>query len=108
MTVPGLDVHSADPPVLSHNFNTTARREIPCKKRKKAMKLSILATLAMLSPALAFVPASTHQTTSALNAQMDRKAFIASAVAGTIVVASPLIANAGTMGQERVSDPTEV
>ena len=72
------------------------------------MKLSVLATLAMLSPALAFVPASTHQKTSALNAQMDRKAFIASAVAGTIVVASPLIANAGTMGQERVSDPTEV
>jgi len=72
------------------------------------MKLSVLAaTLAMLSPASAFVPASTHQTTSALNAQMDRKSFIASAV-GTIVIASPLIANAGTMGQERVNDPTEV
>ena len=72
------------------------------------MKLSVLAaTLAMLSPTSAFVPASTHQTTSALNAQMDRKSFIASVV-GTIVIASPLIANAGTMGQERVSDPTEV
>ena len=72
------------------------------------MKLSVLAaTLAMLSPTSAFVPASTHQTATALNAQMDRKSFIASAV-GTIVIASPLIANAGTMGQERVSDPTEV
>ena len=76
--------------------------------------ISIIATLAILSSASAFVPASTHQgtqiKTTALSAQMDRKAFLASAVgtASTIFVASPLIANAGTMGQERVSDPTEV
>ncbi|KAL7536260.1 hypothetical protein ACHAXR_007028 [Thalassiosira sp. AJA248-18] len=38
---------------------------------------------------------------------MDRKAFIAAAGA-SIFAAAPLVANAGTMGQERVSDPTEV
>mmetsp|Transcript_24178 Transcript_24178/g.50662 ORF Transcript_24178/g.50662 Transcript_24178/m.50662 type:complete len:138 (-) Transcript_24178:363-776(-) len=71
------------------------------------MKLSIVATLAVLSSAAAFAPASQGSQSTALNAQMDRKAFIAAAGA-SIFAAAPLVANAGTMGQERVTDPTEV
>ena len=71
------------------------------------MKLSIVATLAVLSSAAAFAPATKGTQTTALNAQMDRKAFIAAAGA-SIFAAAPLVANAGTMGQERVNDPTEV
>lgn len=71
------------------------------------MKLSVIATLAALSSAAAFAPATQGPQTTALNAQMDRKAFIAAAGA-SIFAAAPLVANAGTMGQERVSDPTEV
>ena len=67
------------------------------------MKLSILATL--IASAAAFAPASQGPQTTALN--MDRKAFIAAAGA-SIFAAVPLVANAGTMGQERVTDPTEV
>ena len=67
------------------------------------MKLSILATL--IASAAAFAPAPQGPQTTALN--MDRKAFIAAAGA-SIFAAVPLVANAGTMGQERVTDPTEV
>jgi len=71
------------------------------------MKLSLIATLGAVSSASAFAPAAQGSQTTALNAQMDRKAFI-SAAGASIFAAAPLIANAGTMGQERVSDPTEV
>lgn len=69
------------------------------------MKLAVL--LAVLSSAAAFAPATQGPQTTALNAQMDRKAFIAAAGA-SIFAAAPMVANAGTMGQERVTDPTEV
>lgn len=69
------------------------------------MKLSILATL--IATAAAFAPATQGPQSTALNAQMDRKAFIAAAGA-SIFAAAPLVANAGTMGQEKVDDPTEV
>ena len=69
------------------------------------MKLSIITTLAVLSSAAAFAPATQGPQSTAL--QMDRKAFIAAAGA-SIFAAVPLVANAGTMGQERVNDPTEV
>jgi hypothetical protein len=71
------------------------------------MQLSIIVAFAALSSASAFAPAAQGPQITALNAQMDRKAFIAAAGA-TIFAAAPLVANAGTMGQERVSDPTEV
>lgn len=71
------------------------------------MKLSAIATLAILSSAAAFAPATKGPQTSSLNAEMmDRKSFIAAA--GASIFAAPLVANAGTMGQERVNDPTEV
>lgn len=69
------------------------------------MKLSIIATLA--ASAAAFAPATQGPQSTALNAQMDRKAFIAAAGA-SIFAAAPLVANAGTMGQEKITDPTEV
>ena len=71
------------------------------------MKLSIVTTLAVLSSAAAFAPAAQGPQTSALNAQMNRQAFLAAAGA-SLVAAAPLVANAGTMGQESVNDPTEV
>ena len=73
------------------------------------MNLSAIVCLAVLSSAAAFAPATQGRQTSssALNAQMDRNAFIAAAGA-SIFAAGPLTANAGTMGQERVNDPTEV
>lgn len=69
------------------------------------MKLSIIATL--VASAAAFAPATQGPQSTALNAQMDRKAFIAAAGA-SIFAAAPLVANAGTMGQEKITDPTEV
>mmetsp|Transcript_29764 Transcript_29764/g.63121 ORF Transcript_29764/g.63121 Transcript_29764/m.63121 type:complete len:135 (-) Transcript_29764:301-705(-) len=69
------------------------------------MKLSIFATLATLSSVAAFAPTTQGPQSTALN--MDRKAFIAAAGA-SIFAAVPLVANAGTMGQERINDPTEV
>ena len=69
------------------------------------MKLSIIATL--IASAAAFAPAAQGPQTTALNAQMNRQAFLAAAGA-SLVAASPLVANAGTMGQEQVTDPTEV
>ena len=69
------------------------------------MKLSILATL--VAGAAAFAPSTQGPQSTALNAQMGRKEFIAAASA-SVFAAAPLVANAGTMGQERVDDPTEV
>lgn len=66
------------------------------------MKLTIFA--ATIATAAAFAPASQGPQCTALN--MDRKAFIAAAGA-SIFAAVPLVANAGTMGQERVIQPTE-
>ena len=70
------------------------------------MKLSIIATL--IAGVAAFAPSGTNQRQSvAMNAQMgDRKAFLAAAGA-SVFAAVPLVANAGTMGQEKVNDPTE-
>jgi hypothetical protein len=70
------------------------------------MKLSIIATLATLSSVTAFAPASQGAPSTALHAQMDRKAFMAS-VGASLLAAAPSVANAGTMGQERVNIPTE-
>lgn len=72
------------------------------------MKLSSIVSLALLSSAAAFAPATNGPQTSALNVEiMGRKAFIAAAGA-SFFAAAPLIANAGSMGQELVNDPTEV
>ncbi len=72
--------------------------------QQSTMKLSLLLVLPFTS---AFAPATQGPQTTALNAQMgDRKAFLAAAGA-SIFAAVPLIANAGTMGQESVNDPTE-
>jgi len=68
------------------------------------MKLSLLAIF--VSGAAAFAPAPAQRAETALNME-SRKAFISTAAAafGAFVVAP--VANAGTMGQEKVSDPTE-
>ncbi|KAL7429249.1 hypothetical protein ACHAXM_001609 [Skeletonema potamos] len=71
------------------------------------MKLSAAIILAAVSSAAAFAPASQGPQSTALNAQMDRKAFLAAAGA-SIFAAAPMVANAGSMGQELVKDPTEV
>ena len=72
------------------------------------MKLSCAILLATLSSSAAFAPVVTPSKSSALNAQMgDRKEFLAAAGA-SIFAAMPLVANAGTMAQESVTDPTEV
>lgn len=74
---------------------------------RKKMKLSAAIILAAVSSAAAFAPASQGPQSTALNAQMDRKAFLAAAGA-SIFAAAPMVANAGSMGQELVKDPTEV
>lgn len=72
------------------------------------MKLSAAIILAAVSSAAAFAPATQGPQSTALNAQIgDRKAFLAAAGA-SIFAAAPMVANAGTMGQELVKDPTEV
>lgn len=72
------------------------------------MKLSAAIILAAVSSAAAFAPAAQGPQSTALNAQMgDRKAFLAAAGA-SIFAAAPMVANAGSMGQELVKDPTEV
>mmetsp|Transcript_5412 Transcript_5412/g.3273 ORF Transcript_5412/g.3273 Transcript_5412/m.3273 type:complete len:148 (+) Transcript_5412:109-552(+) len=80
------------------------------------MKLSVVATLAMLGSASAFAPTSSstpRTTTVSLNAeqqqqqqQSSRKAFLGAAAAAVFGV--PAAAIAGTMDQELVTDPTEV
>mmetsp|Transcript_14826 Transcript_14826/g.20936 ORF Transcript_14826/g.20936 Transcript_14826/m.20936 type:complete len:140 (+) Transcript_14826:104-523(+) len=72
------------------------------------MKLSVLATLATLGSAAAFAPAAQVQKSNVvMNAQPDqsRKAFLGAMFGAA---ALPLVANAGTMAQENVNDPTEV
>ena len=72
------------------------------------MKLSAAIILAAVSSAAAFAPSTQGPQSTALNAQIgDRKAFLAAAGA-SIFAAAPMVANAGTMGQELVKDPTEV
>ena len=71
------------------------------------MKISAIVSLAALSSAAAFAPAAPGPQTTALNAQMNRQAFLAAAGA-SLVAATPFTASAGTMGQEQVTDPTEV
>jgi hypothetical protein len=72
------------------------------------MNLSIVVALAALSSASAFVPAAQSGPQTSLYAEADRRSFVAAAGASIFAAAVPSIANAGTMGQERVSDPTEV
>lgn len=70
------------------------------------MKLSCAIIFATLSSAAAFAPVNTPTKTTALNAQMgDRKEFLIAAGASLF---APMVANAGTMAQESVTDPTEV
>jgi hypothetical protein len=70
------------------------------------MKLSFAIVLATLSATAAFAPPVFPSTTgTALNAQMGRNEFF---VAAGAAMFAPLVANAGTMGQESVTDPTEV
>jgi len=71
------------------------------------MKFSIFVTLGAVSSAAAFAPATQGPRSTVLSAEMDRKSFLTAAGA-SVFAAVPLVANAGTMGQERVNDPTEV
>lgn len=72
----------------------------------ETMKLSCAIILATLSSSAAFAPVHAPSKSTALNAQMgDRKEFLIAAGASLF---APLVANAGTMGQESVTDPTEV
>lgn len=72
------------------------------------MKLSIVTALLSLSATSAFAPANV-QKTSAIQMSAEpqtRKAFFTAAAVGVFGFAQA--ANAGTMAQENVSDPTEV
>lgn len=75
------------------------------------MKISAIVIISTLAVASAFAPsASVQKSTVALNAEepSSRKAFLSAAalsVFGAAVV--PAVANAGTMAQELVTDPTE-
>jgi hypothetical protein len=71
------------------------------------MKLSLVATIITLGSATAFAPSTSAPRTTALNAEsQSRKAFLGAAAAAFFAV--PSIANAGSMDQELVTDPTEV
>ena len=76
------------------------------------MKLSAIAILSTLAVSSAFAPSpSVQRTTVALNAEepTSRKAFLSAAALSVFGAAvAPGIANAGTMGQELVTTPTEV
>jgi len=74
------------------------------------MKLSIIATFLSLSVAAAFAPSTTpQQSTTVLSAEsQSRKAFLSTAAATVFGTAFAGVANAGTMAQENVNDPTEV
>eukprot|EP00586_Coscinodiscus_wailesii_P005378 CAMPEP_0172487558 /NCGR_PEP_ID=MMETSP1066-20121228/16703_1 /TAXON_ID=671091 /ORGANISM="Coscinodiscus wailesii, Strain CCMP2513" /LENGTH=145 /DNA_ID=CAMNT_0013254255 /DNA_START=74 /DNA_END=511 /DNA_ORIENTATION=- len=74
------------------------------------MKLSILAVVSsVLGLASAFAPSTTTtQKVTALNAeQQSRKTFFNSVAAFGAASILPSIANAGSMAQENVFDPTE-
>lgn len=74
------------------------------------MKISTIAALATVGSVAAFAPTQFNgqeRTTIALSAeQQSRKAFFGAAAAGAFSFAR--VANAGTMAQENVNDPTEV
>ena len=67
------------------------------------MKLATFFT-ALIGSAAAFAPAQQQASTTALNAEQSRKAFLTTAAATFL---APAIALAGTMEQENVDDPTE-
>lgn len=73
------------------------------------MKLATLALVATIGSTAAFAPAPSNSARSNTimnaEAQSSRKAFLGAAAAA---VFAPAIANAGTMAQELVTDPTEV
>ena len=73
------------------------------------MKLSLVAVLSMIAGASAFAPVATvQQSNVVMHAEpSSRKAFLSTAAAtfGAFLVVPA--ANAGTMAQENVSDPTE-
>lgn len=73
------------------------------------MKLSIVAVLATIGSAAAFAPSAvnSHASTKLEAEPQSRKAFIGAAAAA-VFAGVPAIANAGTMVQENVKDPTEV
>ena len=72
------------------------------------MKLSTVTILAAIGSATAFAPATNAPRNTALNAEsQSRKAFLGAAAAA-VFAGVPAIANAGTMDQELVKDPTEV
>ncbi len=73
------------------------------------MKLSIFAVLATFSVVNAFSPSvESSRVSMKLDAEpQSRKAFIGAAAAA-VFAGVPAIANAGTMVQDNVSDPTEV
>lgn len=74
------------------------------------MKLSIISAFLALSAASAFAPntAPTTSSTTLSAESQSRKAFLTTASATLFGLAQTLPANAGTMAQENVSDPTEV
>jgi hypothetical protein len=67
------------------------------------MKLAIFASF--IATAAAFAPASVERSSTSLN--MDRRAAFGG-IAAAFMAGAPLVANAGTMDQELVKDPTEV
>eukprot|EP00553_Chaetoceros_curvisetus_P007145 CAMPEP_0204612456 /NCGR_PEP_ID=MMETSP0717-20131115/542_1 /ASSEMBLY_ACC=CAM_ASM_000666 /TAXON_ID=230516 /ORGANISM="Chaetoceros curvisetus" /LENGTH=138 /DNA_ID=CAMNT_0051624549 /DNA_START=32 /DNA_END=448 /DNA_ORIENTATION=+ len=70
------------------------------------MKLSIVAILATVGSAAAFAPSTSTARSTQLNMDMDRRAVFGAAAAA-VLAGVPAIANAGTMDQELVKDPTE-
>jgi len=73
------------------------------------MKLSIIAAFGAIGSTLAFAPAcTTEHTTVAMSAEVSssRKAFLGT-VAASVFAGIPVVANAGTMSQELVTDKTE-
>lgn len=71
------------------------------------MKLSAVAILATAGSAAAFAPSTSNARSTQLNMDMDRRAVFGAAAAA-VFAGVPAIANAGTMDQELVKDPTEV
>ena len=75
------------------------------------MKLFTALLVSLFAATSAFVPApqQSHSSTTALEAQMSRASFFATAAAAVIgTAAMPSDANARQMDQVLVTDPTEV
>jgi len=74
------------------------------------MKLLLIAVFGIIGSAVAFVPTSTMEhATVAMSAEVpsqSRKAFVG-IVAASVFAGLPVVANAGTMSQELVTDKTE-